>query len=265
MNIALLSLACIAVLSACSEETTQPPASGNYVVSKTGSYYIHTNVLVDIARDGKTTEIPSPADSTVVTGAATISGKSAVRSVVFTAGIPTDTTYLAQEGSKVLEYFPIAFSIVGASVDLGVRWVTTFDESATSWTALTDTIAPFKFIVGIDTIYPNTDSTRIDTVAYNLSVKLNFTGTKTGTENLTIDGLSVATTKSVINIAATIYVNISGTIFPVEISLPRTYWFAKDVGVLKIDQEAKVLNSSPIPPSGIPGLKQTTVRYTIAK
>ncbi|MCX6139759.1 MAG: hypothetical protein NTX15_02845 [Candidatus Kapabacteria bacterium] len=243
------------ILSACSETTTNPSPTGVYVVSKAGSYYIHDNVYVKITNAGVTADSLLPRDSTAANGTQTIAGKSAATSYVFVGGVPVDTTFVAQEGTKVNEYYPVEFTILGATVNLGTKWVTTFDEALTSWTALNDTVPEFELKAG------PTGPT------YYLSAKLNFTGSKNGTEVLMVNGASITATKSAINLNATIYVAFSpgGLATAVPISLVRTYWFANGYGTLKIVQDAKVINAPPLPATGVPGLRQTVVRLNVVQ
>jgi hypothetical protein len=265
LRLAALGLLAILTLSACSDdEPTNPTPSATYVVSTPGTYYVNDNVIINIRPGGATSDSAVASDSTVVLGPRTVGGKSAVASAVHIGGVAVDTTYMAQEGSKVLEFFPVQFSILGAPVNLGDKWVTTFDASASSWTALSDTVAPFDLIVGIDTVNPDTDSQRIDTMKYRLSARLNFTGTKTGTENVTVDGKTLSATKSQVNLSGTVYVFIAGPVpFSIPINIPRTYWFVDGVGVVKVTQDAMMISAPPLPPTGVPGSRKTTVRYSI--
>lgn len=251
----LLGLALVMVLSACSDDTTtNPPAgTGVYVISKAGSYFIHDNVYVKITNAGVPSDSILPSDSTAPNGTQTIAGKSAATSYVFVGGVPVDTTFVAQEGTKVLEYFPVEFTVLGATVNLGTKWVNTFDESVNSWTALNDTVPEFEL--------------RTAGPSYFISAKLNFTGVKNGTEALTVNGASITATRSVISLNATIYVAFSpgGLSTPVPINLVRTYWFADGYGALKVVQDAKVINAAPLPPTGVPGSRKTVVRLNVVK
>lgn len=265
-RLAALGLLAILTLSACSDDepTTPQPTGGKYVVSTAGTYYVNDNVIINIRPGGATSDSTIPQDSTVVLGTRTVGGKSAVASVVFIGGVASDTTYATQEGTKVLEYVPVQFSILGAPLNLGDKWVTTFDESAASWTALSDSVAPFDLVIRIDTVNPNTDSQRVDTMKYRLSARLNFTGSKTGTENVTIDGKTLSATKSQVNLAGTVYAFIAGPVpFSIPINIPRTYWFVDGVGVVKVSQDAVTISASPLPPTGVPGSRKTTVRYSV--
>lgn len=249
IRLAILGMIGVLVLASCGD-TTSPPTPqtpGTYVVSKAGSYFVHDNVFVKMSVAGVPSDSMLANDSTVVDSALTLDGRSAVRSFAYVGGDIDDTVYSSQDGAKVSEYFPIQVSMFGATVDLGAKWVQTFDENASSWTALTDMVPPFNAL------------------DYVITAKLNFTGVKDGTESIMINDSSVLTTKSKITIAAVLYVQIApGVIVPMNISLIRTYWFAKDVGVVKVVQEPSIFDASPLAKTGIPGSRQTVLRYKIA-
>ncbi len=264
LRLAALGLLAILTLSACSDdEPTNPTPSGTYVVSTPGTYYVNDNVIINIRTGGATSDSAVASDSTVVLGTRTIGGKSAVASVVHVGGVAVDTTYLAQEGSKVLEFFPVQFSIFGGPVNLGDKWVTTFDESASKWTALSDSVPPFEIIGGVRTVNPGTDSQRIDTVKYTVSARLNFEGTKTGTENVTVDGKTLSATKSQVSLGGTVYVFLGPAPLAIDLNIPRTYWFVNGVGVVKTVQDATILNVPLLGATPVPGSRRTTVRYSI--
>jgi hypothetical protein len=51
----------------------------------------------------------------------------------------------------------------------------------------------------------------------------------------------------------------------VPIQLVRTYWFANNIGWVKMMQPAKVVNIMGIPPLPIDGAESTLLRYNIVK
>lgn len=247
---ALLALAAIFVLSACSEDPVTPSDTSSYVVSAKGSYFIHDNVTVDITAAGVTTDVPAPQDSTVVNGSVTYEGRSAIESIVFVAGAPADSLYTAQTGSTVATAFPLQFTILGIPADFGVKWMNVFDANATTWTALNDTIPSFTIGSGAQ--------------SYTGSAKLNFTGKQTGTETITVDGKSVTAKKSEITMNITLYLNFVGSIIPVPIVLTQHYTFAPNIGMVRAEQVATVVNIVGVPPLAIPGFRTSLVRYAVA-
>jgi hypothetical protein len=248
---ALLALAAVFVLSACSEDPVTPPPSdtSSYVVSTKGSYFIHDNITVDITSAGVTTDVPSPSDSTVVNGTVTHEGRSAIESIVFVNGAASDSVYMAQTGSTVATAFPLQFTILGVPADFGVKWVNIFDANATTWTALNDTIPSFTIGSGAQ--------------QYTGSAKLLFTGKQTGTETITVDGKSVTAKKSEITMNITLYLNF-GAVIPVPIVLTQHYTFAPNIGMVRAEQVANVVTIVGVPPLAIPGFKTSLVRYAVA-
>ena len=251
IRLAILSAATILVLSACSTDPEPPPVdTSTYVVATKGTYFINDNVVITIDAAGTKTDNPAPQDSTYVNGTKSINGKTAVESFVFVNGVPTDTTYVAQEGLKVSTLTQLQFDVLGAPVDLGNKWVLTYDANATTWTALDDTIPTITIQAG--------------TTTYTGSAKLFFTGKKLAAENITVSGSVLSAVKTELNMLITLYVNFGGFIVPVPIELVRSSWFAKGVGVVKIQQDAKVVNAAPAPPLTIPGQRVSTVRFNVA-
>ena len=99
---------------------------------------------------------------------------------------------------------------------------------------------------------------------YTGSAKLLFTGKKLAAENITVNGSALSAVKTEMKMLITLYVDFGGFILPVPIELIRNTWFANGVGVVKIEQDAKVINAPPAPPLTIPGQRVSTVRFNIA-
>lgn len=236
-------------LSSCSSESTTPTEPGTYVVATAGSYFIHGNKAFDTDEAGAVDTVDILPDSVAVTGTKTVEGRSAVESIVFVGGLPIDTMYDAQQGTVVSTLLPLQFDVLGAPVDLGNKWVNLFDENASSWTALRDSIPQFTIDAG-------------PSGSYTGSAGLNFIGKKLGTESVTINGTTVSTSKVEITMNITLYLMFGPSAVPVPIQLVRTYWFAKNLGWVKMSQPAKVVSIMGIPPLPIDGTESTLIRYS---
>lgn len=237
-------------LSGCSSETTTPTEAGKYVVATTGSYFIHSNRSYDIDASGVIDTVDILPDSAVVTGSKTVEGRSAVESIIMVGGVPVDTTYDSQQGAVVSTLLPLRFDVLGAPVDLGNKWVNLFDENASSWVALKDSIPQFTIDAGPSGSYTGTAG-------------LSFTGKKLGTESVTINGTSVSTSKVEITMNITLYLMFGPQAVPLPIQLVRTYWFANNIGWVKVTQPAQVVNIMGIPPLPIDGVETTLLRYNV--
>ena len=254
-RIAIITAAALGLglgLSSCATESTTPVEPGKYVPATAGSYFIHGNRAFDTDAGGATDTLDVLSDSTVVTGTKTVEGRSAVESVIYVGGFPIDTSYDAQQGSVVSTLLPLEFDVLGAPVDLGKKWVNLYDENSSSWTALRDSIPTFTIDAG-------------PSGSYTGSAGLDFTGKKLGTETVTINGVSVATQKVEITLNITLYLMFGPQAVPVPIQLVRTYWFANNIGWVKMMQPAKVVNIMGIPPLPIDGAESTLLRYNIVK
>ncbi len=254
-RIAIITAAALGLglgLSSCKTESTTPVEPGKYVIATAGSYFIHGNRTFDTDASGATDTTDFLEDSTVVIGTTTVEGRSAVQSIYTFVGIAFDTLYDAQQGSVVSTLYPLEFDVLGAPVDLGRKWVNVFDENASSWTALRDTIPSFTIDAG-------------PSGSYTGSAGLDFTGKKLGTETVTINGVSVATQKVEITLNITLYLMFGPQAVPVPIQLVRTYWFANNIGWVKMMQPAKVVTIPGIPPLPIDGGEATLLRYNIVK
>lgn len=237
-------------LSSCSSESTTPTEPGKYVASTTGSYFIHNNKSFDTDAAGAVDTVDILPDSVVVTGSKTVEGRSAVESIVYVGGMPIDTVYDAQQGAVVSTLLPLSFDVLGAPVDLGNKWVNLFDENSSSWTALRDSIPQFTIDAG-------------PSGSYTGSAGLDFTGKKLGTESVTINGTAVTASKVEITMNITLYLMFGPQAVPVPIQLVRTYWFANNIGWVKVSQPAKVVTIMGIPPLPIDGLETTLIRYNV--
>lgn len=249
---AIIAVAAIGLgLAGCSSDTTTTPTEpGKYVISTPGSYFIHNNRTYDTDAAGAVDTVDVLPDSVVVSGTKTVEGRSAVESIVFVGGMAVDTMYDAQQGTVVSTLLPLSFDVLGAPVDLGNKWVNLFDENASSWTALKDSIPQFTIDAG-------------PSGSYTGSAGLNFTGKKLGTETVSIDGKATAASKVEITMNITLYLMFGPQAVPVPIQLVRTYWFVNGIGSIKVTQPAQVVNIMGIPPLPIDGVETTLVRYSI--
>ncbi len=251
MNRSMIVIAAILGLGlvGCSNETT-PTEPGTYVISTAGSYFVHAKREFDIDDAGVIDTNDLLSDSVVITGTKTIAGRSAVESIMYVGDVAVDTTYDSQQGSVVSTLFPLEFSVFGAPVALGSKWVNLFDENATSWVALRDTVPQFTIDGGPSGSYSGTGG-------------LNFVGKKIGTETVTIGGKSISTTKVELTLNITLYLDFGVTIVPLPIQLVRTYWFANKIGWVKISQPAKLVNLPGVPALPIDGQETTLIRYNV--
>jgi hypothetical protein len=61
----------------------------------------------------------------------------------------------------------------------------------------------------------------------------------------------------------TLYLMFGPSAVPVPIQLVRTYWFANNLGWVKMSQPAKVVSIMGIPPLPIDGTESTLIRYSV--
>jgi len=250
-HFAIIAVAALALgLAGCSSDTTTPTEPGKYVIASPGSYFIHNNRTYDTDAAGAVDTVDVLPDSVVVSGTKTVEGRSAVESIMYVGGMAVDTMYDAQQGTVVSTLLPLAFDVLGAPVDLGNKWVNLFDENASSWTALKDSIPQFTIDAG-------------PSGSYTGSAGLNFIGKKLGTETVSINGAATAASKVEITMNITLYLMFGPQAVPVPIQLVRTYWFVNGIGSIKVTQPAQVVNIMGIPPLPIDGVETTLVRYSI--
>ena len=252
-RIAPLAILTAALLVACGGSST-PETPTETFVATAGSYMLHQNTDLTIDTVTKAvSETPVPSDSTVVGAAVTFNGKSATPHVALVGGIPADTMHYYQEGSALYSSIPLSYDIGGIPLDLGFKWAKIYDGGATTWTALADSIAPVDLPIG----------------GYKLSAKLNFQGQSAGTENITINGTTVATKKVQVDLNARLYAMAGATSLPVDVNLKVYYWLADKVGVVKMEQPPAIINlgllgqlmGSPI--QAVPGGRQVTTKYVL--
>ncbi|MFM8771561.1 MAG: hypothetical protein ACKOE4_06025 [Candidatus Kapaibacterium sp.] len=250
-NLALTAFAASALLlTSCSDEPTAPTVVGSYVRGS-GAYVIHSNVDVAIdAATNKTTETPAADDSTVVAQRTSTGGVEKSTSYVFENNTVADTVVMMQNGSVVMQDYPIRYDVLGIVLDLGRKQVTVADFGKSSWTALKDTILPFDFPA-----FPG----------LKLSGSLNFIGKLLGDESVTINGTTLATKKVQLDLNAVLTASIGAT---VPIGLVRTIWFADGIGIVKTEQKAAVIDLGPAgallgtQKQAIPGFVQTAKRWS---
>ncbi|MEY3386498.1 MAG: hypothetical protein RIR53_1309 [Bacteroidota bacterium] len=256
----------VIVLASCSsDEPTAPTTSfPAYVHAVSGSYMTYSNVTVAIDPATKqTTQQPAPSDSSVVVNAQTgelIEPTTSTKvpfyntvSNVFTNNELTDTVTLSQVGGKITQSFRLSYDIQAFALDIGRKNVVICDLGNSTWTALKDTVLPFDF--------PGLPQ-------YKVSGTLNFTGKSLGDETVTLNGQSIKTKKSQIDLNATLYLAAGPTQLPLPIKLVRTYWFAEKLGVVKMEQNADVIDLGIIggflgtPVQAVPGLIQTAKSWS---
>lgn len=240
------------LLAACSDSSSPDPTNDPYIVTTAGTYYVHSNTIVNIDTvTNATTDVMAPDDSTIVVGPANVNGRACTELHVFVAGLPVDTTHMSQTNGSVYLNVPLTYSVAGIPVGLGSKWVDIFNQNSDSWTALNDTIPEFELSIS-------------PTIKYFITARLKFVGTKAGTESYIVNGQTKQAQKVTINMNAMLYARLGSVILPIPFSLKRSYWFVKDLGIVKVEQEATVLYVAFFgAEQAIPGMRQTLLRASI--
>ena len=252
-----LSVLGVAVLLvSCSEDSpTTPTASDKFLASKAGSFFINNNTIVTGTAEAPVDSITTT-DSVVVGAETTIDGKKATPFVTYNAaGTATDTTYMYQDGDKIYVQFDLSYDVGSGlnPINLGKRWVLVADAKATtSWVALQDTVSNL--------------SITYSGIPLTGNVGINFSGAKTSTETLTINGTSVETVKYTLTSNTTVYIAtpVGPVVVPIATSI--SYWFAKNVGLVKTSQPpfnvAFSALGTPVDVD-VPGSRSTTIRFKV--
>ncbi|MEO5929031.1 MAG: hypothetical protein ABIR47_03775, partial [Candidatus Kapaibacterium sp.] len=238
-------------LAACNIDstspTTAPPAAT--MAFKTGAKYEYSSYHTDPQTSQKQDTSSRRRVWTLVSPSATVQGRSGVAiyvdSVFQVGGLfaITDSVYLQQQsgGNDIYRYASLIPELDVSGVplfDLGKQWMHEAKLNATvaSWAVgnVSDTLPIQLNIPGLQTatlgVEDNVDSSRV--------------------ENLTINGTSYATTRTVHRLALTVNLYIGTGAFTVPIKLPlesiyRRTWISADLGaIVKEEREAKVLNTS---------------------
>lgn len=248
-------------LSGCSE-STNPSTPTSFLSFKTGTYILSNVDVFGKSSTGTDSVLANYSDSVAVTGSAMITdskgnAKNSQLYVKFIQGAPVDTTSLSESSdkSKLYRLYPMAYNISGVGVvDFGSHWTLLYDNASTTWTALQDSVS------GIKATYMGMELT------FDAAVKVN--ASKTGTEDLTINGAAVKTTKVKLNYVIQLYISSALGPIPVEpILVNAEYWLAENVGIVKTKQDPSAIKLGPPANQMIPfpGFVYTPTKFVIAQ
>ena len=232
MKFSIVALALVALLlTACSDDPVLPPGSDKYVVTTTGSYYVHNvdSVRNNPADTANPTYTPAGRDSSYIVTTTLLAGRTGVliRGIYTNDGTTTyDTTYLAQEGNSIYQYYKLGVTDIPAvqPIIVGETWIRIGDNNATSWTALDTLITNVSFVYNDIPLVAN--------------VEVDLLGKKIGTETITIDG--TAHSANHFRITGEIYVNHAFA--QVRAYTQEDFWFVKNVGMVKYERGVTTLN-----------------------
>lgn len=258
----ILALAVITtvILTGCTSSTTNPPpGSVSFRASKVGTYILGDTQYYTRSQTGADSSLGGYSDSLVYTGNAMVTDADGVSmdAALYTsyiAGIPADTTQLAENGGKLYSLYSLNFTIPGVSpMMMGTRWVQIGDQNNSTWTGLKDTVA------GLPVKYQDLDLT-VDAV---FEVK----GTKVGNESLTIDGATVQAMHFKVDYTIAFTINsILGAIPVAPLVIPIDYWVVEGVGIVKTTELIGTLTLGP--PANqtivIPGFTYTATKFVKA-
>ena len=242
------------VLFGCAKESTTPSnTSKNYLPSSAGTYYIHENSVKEKSSTGSDSVTMVYTDSTTVDGTEQKTDskgttKTAVRYVVY-AGFTseTDTVYMAQEGGKLYQLVDLSYSMGGAgTLDLGTAWILVHDQGSATWTAYEDSVSNLTIDYQGSSI--------------PVTVKIRIAGSSIGEENMTVDGKSVATSHSLLNLNLTMYVPVFGN---VTVNVAIHNWFGTNVGLVKSDQPPVTFSILGFGEETVSGMSSLLVRYSV--
>lgn len=242
------------VFFGCAKESTTPSnTSKNYLPSSAGTYYIHENSVIEKSSTGSDSVTMVYTDSTTVDGKEQKTDskgttKTAVRYVVYMDFTSSpDTVYMAQEGGKLYQLTDLSYSSGGTgTLNLGKAWILVHDQGSATWTAYEDSVSNLT----ID--YSGTP--------IPATVKIKISGSTIGSENVTVDGKSIATSHSLLNYGLTIYLGSFGNV-PVNITIHN--WFGTNVGVVKSNQPPFTISIPLFGEKSFSGMTSVLVRYSV--
>lgn len=245
---------CLGLVACSSDDPVTPTPDASYMPKTAGTYYINQNTAYDTEGNVAGTY----ADSVHVNGTKTIDGKTAVELITYTSmgdEVVADTTYRAEEGSKIYEYVTFSYDLDEDGpyppIELGKRWVLGADANATGeWTAIDETIENLSFSVP-DFPTPLTGSARLIIKA-----------SKVESSTQTINGVSVETIhyKQVMDATAT----FGGGLVSIPLKFTTHTWFGKNVGLVRAESEKATITAAVIPtPIVIPASSSVLVRYSV--
>jgi hypothetical protein len=252
------ALAVAVIATACSENTTNPSTTDSYMAKTTGAYTVNNMTYIETdTTTGERKETNMGQDSVVVSGTASKTDdagttKTAIMHIQYIGGQPNDTTYYAEEGSKIYLLYHMDFEVEGVDpVDAGTRWVLVADQSSSSeFTGLNVTINDLE----ID----------YNGVLLPASVTFSVKGIKQGSETVNIGGTNVPALrfKNTFGVTVTITAPIIGTI-NIPVVVESIVKYGKNRGVIYNAQEPTPIS---VPQLGfefeVPGYRIEAVRMS---
>jgi hypothetical protein len=244
-----------AALIGCSSEstTTTNPTPTNYLPSSEGTYYIYENSELEKGSSGGDSVAAVSSDSTWVEGTEQKTDVNGVTKTAVKYAIKVEDSteieyqYMAQDGGKLYRLVDLSFDIDSENtVNLGSGWMLVYDQSNPTWTAYEDSVSDVSIVVGG---FPLT-----------VTLKIKVTGATAGTENIAVNGQTIATAHSILTVGVTMYVPVLGNL-PVNISIHQ--WLGANIGLVKLYQQP---SSNPNPfgePVVISGSSSVLQRYSI--
>ncbi|MCX7929280.1 MAG: hypothetical protein N2663_00950 [Chlorobi bacterium] len=186
-----LLLAAVAVvywLGGCKSGTTSPSETPDYMPMASGNYWVYERYELDSSGQ----QTGSAAYDSVVVGAATqLSGRTAYPFYTISSDGSRDTTYYSRDADgTVWQYMSFSAGAEYGLPELSARWVKVATVgSETNWTVLDTTM-----------------TVTIPNVPVPLSVQFKVTGSKGGTETVTLSGKSY----TVQNFSQTLTITVVG-------------------------------------------------------
>jgi hypothetical protein len=258
MNKFLWAIAATAVvLGGCTSSSTNPTTILNFLSAKQGTTFTQVVRFVEDNGSGGTNITQQYTDTAVVGGKSNQTDEQGLtkEGQLFEErylGVPLDSTYLHQDGSKLYFLFPLEIVIPNVgNIDAGNIWALISDQNAGTWTAFRDTLENVQYTLGC--ILPIT-----------MNVIFSADGSKVGNENLTINGKTVATTHLRVLLKVNITV-VGGIITAAPLTIPFDYWVAENVGIVKRHQAPALLQITGLANQNIPltGRQYETLSYTV--
>lgn len=257
----LISLiaASVAIVGCTSNSSSPNNPTVKYLAAKQGTYCTNEGSYLVQGSSGQDSAYNHFNDSSVYSGNRTLvdtegNTKTSVDYVNFRSGIANDTTQFAEDGAKLYEYFSLNFEVTNfGTLNYGTRWMQIGDQENSSWIGMRDTI--------------NGMSIDYNGIPMTVDAVFDITGTKVGTETLTINGSSVQAMHFKLNY--TINFTVSSPLGGIPVNpliLPMDYWFVENVGMVKFHQAPAILHLGA--PANvnitISGMNKTTTKYMIA-
>ncbi|GAB1430856.1 hypothetical protein MASR2M18_16900 [Ignavibacteria bacterium] len=221
--LAIIASAAVAILSACSDNSTNSPGSTkNYYPTTVGSSWQYETAEIDTA--GKDIGTPSQYTESIARTVDTL-GKTKV--AIRTNGTSYSYPYVV-EGSS-LWLFGDSFSFATGGVEAGARWNKYADfTSQAQWKIYDTTLTGIKDTLDISGT----------PVPITIDGELTVNGKNSGTETITVKGKTY-TDCAKITLTFGTSIKVKGSLLGVPLEVPvtststSTYWYADNVGLVK--------------------------------